>query len=763
MDDFNQRDHGLLSDSLGFLVGQKRLERVVRSVSDDTQEIVRLLKGMLEQREANPPANQLGALAAAIATVQARATVDVVRNEQGGVRRSRAPREQDSIQRDATNRPAAMRDARGRFVSALPLPDAVMDTATATPPVVTPQPLLPTDAVVDTASPAVAPISPSNAPSDADATSVAPNAPAPAVRDARGRFVPRNQAGGADSVADDAATPENTDGRVNNGRRRGANGQFEGAGDRSWFDKFKNAVTGGVTAGMPNAQGVDPTVDALNELGGLLSPVGKAASFALKPISMLWKRNKKAEPLPAAQEDHNREERKFWGRLVDTVRAQSAGMSGGAMLRMLPVMIPAVVAAVTAYLAKAAVDKVTDWVDEKSSEMDAARPEGQQGSLNSDGSSNTGFVGAVNRKAIGLVNGVIGGINAVTSKFRGGDRLRLEETQIGSQGVASGEGETAAVGRSARPSRTFTPDKAAAIKASAQRLGVNPNDLAAIISFETGGTFDPSIRNKAAKGQTPTSATGLLQFIEGSGGTRGKYYGMSRDEFGGLSFEAQMQYVERYMKDSKIGGNKTSIADMYNAVLGVPNGGYTKTKHPSAYNKNAALDVNKDGVIDKGEAVNNAVFRRHRSINFFPDAPLSETAATGAPVATPQQPATPQPAATEKTVLPATPAALAERAETLPAPAAPNTTSMAIPSIPSLPAAASLVPTSPMAAFSNRQAPNAPKFPAMPPVREQLTRSTPQVVTIAQSPDAIGQNVADRAIAHAVTGGLGMGGRDVFA
>ncbi|AFU62307.1 putative lysozyme-like domain protein [Acinetobacter phage phiAC-1] len=51
-------------------------------------------------------------------------------------------------------------------------------------------------------------------------------------------------------------------------------------------------------------------------------------------------------------------------------------------------------------------------------------------------------------------------------------------------------------------SKAFTPEKAAAISRVAKNIGVNPNDLAAVISFETGGTFDPNARNKGS------SATG---------------------------------------------------------------------------------------------------------------------------------------------------------------------------------------------------------------------------------------------------------------
>lgn len=155
-------------------------------------------------------------------------------------------------------------------------------------------------------------------------------------------------------------------------------------------------------------------------------------------------------------------------------------------------------------------------------------------------------------------------------------------------------------------SKAFTQDKAASIARVAKNIGVDPNDLAAVISFETGGTFSPNKRNPNS------SATGLIQFMSGSGGTKGKYYGMSRDQFGGLSFDDQMKYVERYFKerDKRFrAGNesKNTTGDVYGAVTGW---GYKRgTK---AYEQNRVWDSNKNGVVEKGEMVQNPSFRAHQ-------------------------------------------------------------------------------------------------------------------------------------------------------
>ncbi|HIF6374289.1 TPA: M23 family metallopeptidase [Acinetobacter baumannii] len=169
----------------------------------------------------------------------------------------------------------------------------------------------------------------------------------------------------------------------------------------------------------------------------------------------------------------------------------------------------------------------------------------------------------------------------------------------------------------------LTGDKKAAIIAVAQAIGANPNDLAAVISFETAGSFSPSIRNP--KG----SATGLIQFMQYTDGTgndktprdQWDYWGMTRSQFGSLSFTEQMKYVEKYFKDRGLRESKpVSLATLYGLVMGVPKGGYTIARHSAVFRDNPAWDVNGDGVITAAEAVNGSKFKAHIRV-YFPDFP----------------------------------------------------------------------------------------------------------------------------------------------
>lgn len=94
--------------------------------------------------------------------------------------------------------------------------------------------------------------------------------------------------------------------------------------------------------------------------------------------------------------------------------------------------------------------------------------------------------------------------------------------------------------------------RAAALIASAQRIGADPVDYATVISYETGGKFDPSIRGGAGNRHI-----GLIQF----GPNEQRQYGASQ----GQTFEEQLPAVERYLtgRGFKPG---MGILDLYSTI-----------------------------------------------------------------------------------------------------------------------------------------------------------------------------------------------------
>lgn len=150
-------------------------------------------------------------------------------------------------------------------------------------------------------------------------------------------------------------------------------------------------------------------------------------------------------------------------------------------------------------------------------------------------------------------------------------------------------------------SKSLIPKATAdAILEGAKRLGVNPNDLAAVISFETSGKFSTNARNPGS------SATGLIQFMEASDGKKdGKYYGHTRNQFGALLPLQQMEYVVKYLQGRGIGPG-AGVAEIYDAVAG-----YGYKRGTEAYRLNKVWDVNGDGVVAKGEAAKSSRFKQH--------------------------------------------------------------------------------------------------------------------------------------------------------
>jgi len=744
-----QRQHGLQADSLGFLVGQRRLERTASNIHQDTQEMVRLLKGMMQHRVLNPPDNQVQGLAAAIAMAQRRPTIEIV----NAIRELRTT---DSIP------PIAMRPTRDIGGANSPRADLLP-----IPPLST-RPTLDVRSHNDLPRRDVQPIT--------EASTATLNAPTPTpTPTAAPTPTPTAASNTSATVADTAvipnAVPQHTDVLP-----RGTNGRSEGGGDsKPWFDKFKNAVSGGVSTGMADTQGVDPTVDAINELSGLMSPVKKAAGFAFKPISMLMKRNKRSEPLPADQERHNREERKFWGRLVDAVRAQGNGNANwaaklgglviaGAMaaLRRIPWVAAGILAWEAGQAAGGKVNEalegttVGDAIGELSTVVAAAAgsqeaidalntvPEGQS-ATNGDGSSNVGKMGAWNRfgnwvgrtlvqKPLNWVNEALGGspdyFTDSSATGAGGQAAVDSNSRLGAfAGVADavgfGEGDYNSVNRGADPR---TGKSYGSTKANLSEMTINQ-----VLARNKKPFGDPDRMNAVGKYQIIASTMKGLVSKMGLTGEEKLTPEMQDRLFMALMPKATTDYVSGRSTDRNTA--ITGLAKEY-ASIGVP-----------VDMKGHVQNVRAGQSFYQGYGGNKANPQSLSKVAAALDGARAQT------VGKPTQPATPA-------KLPDTSQGLAEYAEIQPAPAvtvpvpapipASNTQSMIRP--------AAQVMSLPISASSIRQAPNLPVPQPMPKVREQISSPAPQVVTIAQSADNISQNVGDRAIAHAVTGGLGMRG-----
>lgn len=129
----------------------------------------------------------------------------------------------------------------------------------------------------------------------------------------------------------------------------------------------------------------------------------------------------------------------------------------------------------------------------------------------------------------------------------------------------------------------------------AERLKLSASAVAAVMSFETGQTFDPAKRNPLS------SATGIIQFMEATA----RKLGTTTAELAQMTAVEQLRYVEAYYRP--MAPRIRTTADHYMAVFapsGIGQGdGFALYRAPSAaYTANKPLDRSGDGTITVGEA-----------------------------------------------------------------------------------------------------------------------------------------------------------------
>lgn len=136
-----------------------------------------------------------------------------------------------------------------------------------------------------------------------------------------------------------------------------------------------------------------------------------------------------------------------------------------------------------------------------------------------------------------------------------------------------------------------------ALSAAAAGLEVDPTMLAAIISFETGGSFRADIRNPKS------GAVGLIQFLPSTA----RLLGTNADALSRLSPEDQLPWVVKYLRRVARGRKLATVSDFYAAVfapkfIGAADSVVLYRAPSQAYAWNKGLDRNQDGAITKGEA-----------------------------------------------------------------------------------------------------------------------------------------------------------------
>lgn len=152
-------------------------------------------------------------------------------------------------------------------------------------------------------------------------------------------------------------------------------------------------------------------------------------------------------------------------------------------------------------------------------------------------------------------------------------------------------------------------DEVDALELTARRLDIRPEWLAAVMSFETGGSFDPAQKNHWAErtskelGKPYSGAIGLIQFMPSTA----RMLGTTSEALAAMSFKQQLVYVEKYFA----GAVMKSLDDVYlkvfyPAAMGKPDDYVVGRRDDPGfagrvYEQNAGFDKDKDGVVTRGE------------------------------------------------------------------------------------------------------------------------------------------------------------------
>ena len=272
-----QRQHGLISDEYGFLVGSRRLEQGIESVDDKVQRIIEFLeKNAKPTKVVNSQTvaqNQVAKDVSKLVTLTEKSHKEIQKTK---VANSQTLRNGGNIKNRQANENSSLSTRPTKVVNSQ------------------------TGARNSSASVGLA------------ATELSTDQPTRTVN-------------------------SQTSQQAQN-RQRDANGRFiggEGEQSKSSGGLFKGmtqAVRNGFLQANSDGQHLDPSIDALYEVKNVLSPVGRFAGLMLRPLGALFKSRKRNEPLSREEEKHNKKEIKLLERIA-RMGGGGGGLFGGLLGR----------------------------------------------------------------------------------------------------------------------------------------------------------------------------------------------------------------------------------------------------------------------------------------------------------------------------------------------------------------------------------------------------------------------------------------------
>ena len=113
----------------------------------------------------------------------------------------------------------------------------------------------------------------------------------------------------------------------NNARQRDSRGRFVGSGEdekKGFLGKIVQAIKNGFSS---DTSSIDPSIEAMREVGQVLEPVGKVAEFTLRPFG--FRSKEKNKPLSRDEEKHNKGVIKLLKKIASLLSGGAGAGNGG--------------------------------------------------------------------------------------------------------------------------------------------------------------------------------------------------------------------------------------------------------------------------------------------------------------------------------------------------------------------------------------------------------------------------------------------------
>ena len=540
-----------------------------------------------------------------------------------------------------------------------------------------------------------------------------------------------------------------------NGRQRDARGRFTGDGASGEADadskrqKFVSSLAKAIgdrfdksNSDLPDQ--VDPLIDAYKETKTLLAPVGKVASLA----GAVFKPRKKEESPPDQRESNDRQEKlltKIWKLLRRPIGRSGEGAGGSGMIgRMLLPMAAMLVSIITGILGAATTvlaPLVGMFLSAAGGIIAAAMPfilEALPAIAVAVALALGGkwIVDQVNKHE--NITRKIGEAIARTLAFFGNDEAQdavtrqdapqktMDENREKSQRYGTGDFRGVPYAAGVKPSGGV---KAPSNKVQAmaieeyKKLGMDGLAPLLFAQVDRESNWNPDA-------VSPVGARGRTQFMKGTA----KQYNVTFDK-NEASERSQFRGQAAYMKDllGQFGGNQEMALAAYNAGPG---------RLRRVLNKANKAGVDWKSLLPKETQNYLASINKRKAKYENTDISLAAQA--------------------DSKPLPTSSAAMDADAENIRDQGKPKKFDRYGSALIPKPKLANLVAPTGATIDFNKALPLLPippepaKPPKPPKVEMPVSSPKPQVVTLAPNGDTISQNVSDRLIAHAVTGGLGM-------